>query len=514
MALRFKQDEEFLRNITMGAAGSAAVARWLTNHHGHRVIELERYAMANKIWETKLKRMRVADLLCLDCGRRFEARAKSKLSIVMSHSTAENRAWDAGLRNEDVAVFTRWDDESQETVGIPQCFTVKALRDAEASHEKATSLSDPKAASQGSEVTRIWKATVADDPGTVVKISTDGHKVKVKVKWDSLDKLNGDRRVKKTQTFTLGSELPAFVYVAEGETFKGLDQFLLGVAEMASDLSCPGSSACAWNYEEDLSSDDVITRYVAVKAAGLWKNAGVVAHLREIAEHDRAEGDEGDRLRLEAWGSLARIDPDEWTPKVREVIDTGDASMRLEAVFILSELASESAVEALLDIAREPSRDPELRAAAVWGLGETGANRPDLLIEFIADAEDLVALHALAAIGKLPAELHDQLADDIGGRDDRKAASAMALLARQGREGARTLLAVATRSDMTEWALAGLGEMKPDVVRRAADGTLPNAVEELLAPMWATNTRSWLRASEQADPLSFIKRQTIRHAIA
>jgi len=72
--MAFKQDEDFLRFITMGAAGSAAVSRHLREVHGHRTIELERYAMANKIWATKIKRLRLADLVCVACGRRIEAR--------------------------------------------------------------------------------------------------------------------------------------------------------------------------------------------------------------------------------------------------------------------------------------------------------------------------------------------------------------------------------------------------------------------------------------------------------
>ncbi|MCY4369962.1 MAG: HEAT repeat domain-containing protein, partial [bacterium] len=64
------------RFVSMGAVGAAAVARHLGTQHGHRMIELERYAMANKVWQTKVKRLRLPDLLCVRCGRRVEARAK------------------------------------------------------------------------------------------------------------------------------------------------------------------------------------------------------------------------------------------------------------------------------------------------------------------------------------------------------------------------------------------------------------------------------------------------------
>jgi hypothetical protein len=92
-----KRDDTFLQYLTMGAVGSANVARNL-NGHGHQVLELERYTTSNKIWATKIKRLRLPDLLCLLCGVRVEVRAKSKLEVKLSDSpTVAGRGWDAGL---------------------------------------------------------------------------------------------------------------------------------------------------------------------------------------------------------------------------------------------------------------------------------------------------------------------------------------------------------------------------------------------------------------------------------
>ena len=82
----FKEDASFARFVSMGAAGTAKVGQVLRNEHGHRPVELERYAMANKVWQTKVKRLRLPDLVCLQCGLRVESRAKSKLGIILSHS--------------------------------------------------------------------------------------------------------------------------------------------------------------------------------------------------------------------------------------------------------------------------------------------------------------------------------------------------------------------------------------------------------------------------------------------
>ena len=60
----FKTDWSFLDKISMGAVGTEAVIEQL-NQMGHRVIELERYCTSNKIWATKIKRLRIPDLLCL-----------------------------------------------------------------------------------------------------------------------------------------------------------------------------------------------------------------------------------------------------------------------------------------------------------------------------------------------------------------------------------------------------------------------------------------------------------------
>src|SRR5258708_34108094 len=96
----YKADASFLEYLVIGAAGTKAVLAGLAGT-GHRPIELERGSLSYKIWKkVKIKRLRVPDLLCLQCGTRFEARAKRELEISMSHSlrTAE-RAWDRGLHD-------------------------------------------------------------------------------------------------------------------------------------------------------------------------------------------------------------------------------------------------------------------------------------------------------------------------------------------------------------------------------------------------------------------------------
>ena len=125
----FKEDADFARYVSMGATGTAAIASYLRDRYGHRPIELERYAMANKVWQTKVKRLRLPDLLCVACGRRVESRAKSALAIVLSDSDTPGREWYAGgMRDDDLYAFTRADLSTfPPMVGQPVFFSSAAL---------------------------------------------------------------------------------------------------------------------------------------------------------------------------------------------------------------------------------------------------------------------------------------------------------------------------------------------------------------------------------------------------
>ena len=95
----FKTDREFLRNVSVGAVGARQVRR-LLNARGFRLIGVDRSALSVKLWATRIKRLRVPDLLCLKSGLRSECRAKADLGIIMSHSARAGREWDNGLRDQ------------------------------------------------------------------------------------------------------------------------------------------------------------------------------------------------------------------------------------------------------------------------------------------------------------------------------------------------------------------------------------------------------------------------------
>lgn len=491
--MAFKQDEDFLRFITMGAAGSAAVSRDLREVHGHRTIELERYAMANKLWATKIKRLRLADLVCLNCGMRIEARAKSDLKVRMSHSNTEGRQWDAGQRDQDLCAFVPWADGG--AAGEPQYFEVGAMRDA-ADYAK---LGQAKAASEGAERDMTWPARVATRDSVVEDIDWDEARVRVRP-------VEGNR-----QSVYLRGEVPTYIYVEEGDELRGGTDFIMGCLDRPVILACPGGT---WDYVNDLESDNDIDRYVAVKAAGLRGGRGVEQLLLGIAKNDAEDA----RIRLEAWASLARLDPPAYTPTVigqaeeRTAGDREAMAMAMEAIFILSELGTAEAGEALALLAEDRELDSEARCACVWGLGVAGLNDPARVLTFIADEDEEVALHALAGIGEVQPELLPEVARLLDGTQA-QAASASALLAMQGDNGIELLLTSARAAGQgAAWATAALGELPEADVRRVVDDELPDDLQRALIPMW-TQSRSWLRRQQLDTPLQFLQRQTIRHLV-
>jgi len=107
--MALKRDSDFAAYISLGAIGSVAVAEHLRHKHGHTPIELERYSMSNKIWRTRVKRLRVPDLCAPRAGRRIESRAKqTQLGIILSDSAQSGRGWDhGGIREQDITESKR-----------------------------------------------------------------------------------------------------------------------------------------------------------------------------------------------------------------------------------------------------------------------------------------------------------------------------------------------------------------------------------------------------------------------
>ncbi len=485
----FKEDADFARFVSMGAVGAAAVAHHLSTEHDHRMIELERYAMANKVWQTKVKRLRLPDLLCVRCGLRVEARAKSKLGIVLSHSDTPGREWDAGgMRDHDLYAFLRADfDTFPPRTGLPTYFEAHALR----STEQHARRSVPKAASEGSEVTLTWPCWVPSASGRLQGVDEDGRIV--------YSGTGGRRGVYWQWRRWKGRRI---VYTEADGLFSGGDTIVAGIVPAPESSDCPGDK---WDPGADIKSDIDVDRYAGIKASGATLRTDLQDELSAIAEHHGIDW----RVRLEAAVSLARCDGDRWGHMIVDFVDDEAATpeQRMEAVLAASELPASAAADALFGVASDANHHPELRAAAAWGLGQGDAARPGLLLDLVLDSEEIVALHAMAAIDELPDAAQSVLFEWLHREDERKGDIASHLLSRHQRIG--LLLDAHEHGGRARLrALSALGRLPRETVRLAAGDRITTEVATLLEPMWY-GQQSWVQTAGR-DGLEALEVQKVR----
>lgn len=481
-----KEDSSFFRFVTMGAVAADAVRQCLNTKHGHEMIELERLSMANKLWQTKVKRLRLPDLLCVRCGLRVESKGKSKLGIILSHAEEAGRTWDGGgLRDDDLLAFARVDiDQEPPTHSQPVFFRVADVRTVENNRVA----SGRKASSEGSEISVEWKTWVPSQDGTFEGIDDRG---RLYCAWTA----GGGYR------YYQWDKWPAkHVYLAAGDPVVANETMVAGIVAAPGKLNCPADSDLA----AALRASDPTDRYTAIRAAGVTLRHDLEGHLRAI-EADEAENW---RLRLEAAASLARLEPGAWIATVAaQAFNPGAGDdLRIESVFVLAEIPTDAAAEALAGLAEpDERRFPELRAAAVWGLGQGVQPRADLALRYTVDDDDLVALHAITGMSTLPDDLVPTLLGWISEDNDRRAAVAAAILGRH--KAIRPLLEAVYRGGTARlWALRALGDLDPVAVRDQASELLTPEIEEALTPMWV-GQRDWLRtrAAEEVQRLDVQK---------
>lgn len=488
----FKSDREFLRNISIGAIGTRQVASVLTAG-GFNIIELERYSGSNKIWATKIKRLRVPDLLCLNTGTRIESRGKSKLIIASSH--AENnpdRAWDSGLRDTDLIAFNRlWSvDDAWQASNKVALFRVGDMR----AREKYAKLSQRKSASEGSEVHKEWPAIVPGSSGTVLKVESE--------------KILTQFATGRKQTYTLkrkGCPLLTPHVRARSEFGEG-DTVIASVIPTLVPPVAPNVGR--YNFVRDLGSGDKATVYIAVKALGFLpaqKTQSVGPLTRNMASHDDG------RVKLEAAASLARLGVGEGWVYLRSIARNPDAEpeYRMETALILAELPDQDAMQLLAELAKNRDGDSELRAAAAWGL----ASHPrglDELLALTADADELTAVHSISSSARV---INDgNIADvlrRVGGDDRTSAGVVRAILGSTADFVSETIkqLLAEGQTQRRRWLLyliasAGRAKCEPTVQRMA-----PQLIQELEFH-WTQHGDNWTNRLDVADQLNFLDQQT------
>jgi hypothetical protein len=494
--MAYKAIDSFLRFITMGAIATRHMIH-LLEQRGYQMIELERYASSNKVWQTKVKRLRLPDLMCVRTGIRFEVRAKSNLKIEMSHAPGNpDRYWDAGLRDRDVVVLVKaYEDQGKIRLGNQiNAFHVSTLRTC----QNIARVGGIKASSEGSERTITWPAWVPSADGVMDNVvhNPAGTIERVRVRYDD------------GRAYTYSHMEDKHVYVPEGQRFVGNEQFVLGLPnEMATLIA----NETEWVPANDFDSDELSDRFAAVKAYMRLDPAPVIDRLRHILSDDK----EDLRIRLEAAGVLARHGLDQGLIFLSNYALSAetDAAWIMEAVLILSELSDRPDVVDVLCSILANSQHAEARAAAAWGLGNTAEALPTLL-NYLNDPDMDVAKHAVIAASRLVVDTATtQAVCQFFSLDERLAASASEVLARAQEPDVSVLLnyADADASDtIKKWAFATLARRNANKIRLHPQWhSHGDQLRHALESAWFGPEHSWLVDNDVAVELNSLELQKL-----
>jgi hypothetical protein len=485
----FKVDTSFLKFLTMGARGSRAVIAEL-EAMGFQPIELERYCTSNKIWATKVKRLRLPDLLCVRTGLKVEVRAKSALAIRMSDAPGNpERTWDAGADDGDLIAFVACQNGPGGPVPAAHAvyFEVGELRRS----VRHSTLGPAKSASEGAERDRTWPATVPSKSGTVLSVTRESLTV-------AMD--DSGRR----QSYRLTGK---HAYVAPGDRFAAGLTFLAGAPRRMADLA--PHLARRYDPLRGLAARRPIDRYAAAKAIRFRPDCHRAA-LPMLEARLAVEPDP--RVALEVAGTAASLGSALGKERMRVFLTADDAAaLSMEAILILTEIGGRFARTELRRIAADPAlQGDERRQAAIWGLGKAGAHAYAELLPHLADLQENVAFHAIAAFGSdAPRDVIDRLIAMLASGDQRLApAASESLRVIGGRQVVDALTAVLTAARPgSDWALATLGRLDPALVRESLRGS--PLLERLEPMMLVAEGANWLSREDALVNLAFLHKQTL-----
>lgn len=490
--MALKSYERFLDFTSMGAVGTKKIRDYLESQ-GHKIIGLDRSSQSNKIWTTKIKQLRAPDLLCLKCGQRIECRAKSKLQITMSDTpTRPDRHWDYGLRDGDLVGFVLCEMDPQSPYGWVasdkiNLFSVENLRNAVGKSR----LGKPKGASEGAEQDRNWPAWV---PGY------DGKVVSVDDKTVTLVKDNGRR-----YSYSL-KDRDYHPHVRTGDIISKGALIAASVVKSTETGRCLANS---YDFASDLHSNDRETVNAACKALGFASGSSA----RIISDLEKVSHSHPDRLiALQAAASLARLGNEYGWRLLEQTATSGqNLEIRMECVLILGELLLPRAIDILYYVASQKSNPGELRAAAIWGLGQYGNGAFDMLLSFVGDPDTDVALHAIVAASRTIDNSNVNQALDMLGLDHRTSAAIVQLvLSSESNSGAKVVHKLMESKGLQRgWLMYLAGLMGKDSVIEHLDPLLPRTepVIRELSLMWEFHCDNWTNSVDMQSDLSLLKRQ-------
>jgi HEAT repeat protein len=443
----YKTDVSFLEKISIGAVGTRRVFEDMCQQ-GHAPIELERGSMSFKIWKNiKIKRIRVPDLLCVDCGRRVESRAKTKLEISMSHSFSNpERGWDYGLEDEDLValvVCRRAGDRPIDWKADDwvQYVLVKELRsDQQADLVLGVS---PKGAEEGFEARITWPASIASAAGVVERLTEE--RLQYRRRTDS--------RMITLKLSRRGISLKPVVQ--EGDVIVA-NQVLASVVPVTRSLPC-SNTVSEKDYIVQLESSSLSERYAASKALSYFNSAETVEALStrvaDIKDHVY--------IRLEAAASLARCGDKRGVAFIGQCLSDQYLQNRLEAVVVLGEVGSQAANRMLVDTLRDDNQHPEIRAGAAWALGELRDGLAiDVLITSFVAMEAEIRTEAARALAKLATRFTQEIVDEFSKGEPLKRPGIAWALSKSARFSVEQLLETLVDDDARRWVAYIIGSQE------------------------------------------------------
>ncbi|MBI5099663.1 MAG: HEAT repeat domain-containing protein [Nitrospirae bacterium] len=445
----FKTDESFLEKLAIGAIGTRAVFADLMKQ-GHKPIELERGSMNYKIWKNiKIKRLRVPDILCLNCATRVEARAKTKLEISMSHSLSDpERGWDKGLTDYDVVALSICRKVGEEPIdwqadSLIQYVSVRELR--KAFDEKRVVIEKPKGAGEGFELRVTWPSAIASSDGIIKEVTTS--------------RLKFNRRSdNRTISLSLSKKTIPLQLLVKRDDIIITGQIVASVIPIFSSFTCQSNSN-AKTFLEMVTSPSVTDRYTAVKALSNFENSTISEALKERMNDAR----EHIYVRLESAAGLTRLKQSSGLEFITQTLHGEYLEHRLEGIIILGEIHLPESQKILTTALLNKEQHPEIRAGAAWALGELKQPKSiDALIQSFMELSEPIRIEAARALRKISGiATVDVLSKLPPSKEDQRAGIAWAV-SKSGRIEIDDLIRIMVDDDARRWAAYILGTQNPE----------------------------------------------------
>lgn len=474
--LAFKPDSSFFEKIVRGAVGTREVCADLATA-GHRMVELERGSLDTKLWkDVKRKRVRIPDLLCLNCGRRVESRAKSKADLSMSHSQGDaERAWDFGMVDSDYVAFpicesnqkffwssgklgkdaSYWHERNWSKwtlAGTINYFLVSSFRSSP--YTKVAT----KGVTEGSETVVTWPATFSTRYGTVESISL-GELKGVPVKKVAIRRTSDGH----LYPWAVPNDWPVFVQRGDQVRFNQVIASPVAPLNQAG-LHCPGRLP-EGHIQALLSSRERTQRFTGVKLARLLRQS----EWKETVESLTHDTEEDIYIRLEGMSYLASVCSQSARSLFSSSLRSPDEQTQLEAVIAIGETATSEAVELLSELLDHADHPYFLRSAAAWCLGQIGGEQAvGKLISLFSDVDLQLREEALDRIVSLGGSTVPVLLDRIASESMDTASGCAEALRQQERlsdaDIARLMDTVRQPERLSDWAVWLLGNLPREQV--------------------------------------------------